>query len=339
VTGLERRYRRLMRVYPAGHRAAYEEEMIGVLLSGAPPGRRFPAPADAMDLIRAGLTARLGRAFHLQRGTGWRDAAAVTALFAALLMAGAGINRLIAGLVLWGQGDPLRLHGMDGLMLLDPAMRTVVWPLVVLAAVLGLRRVTVALAVAGVLVQAAVVGLWSAQYPSGVLSMDWGFPAAVVITALFAAAVPGRWVRPVLGVRGIVLAVVGAALAGVTRAPTLGAFWFDERFDGLFFQPGEVMQDWAPLLVLTAAAWTAGPWVRGRIAVLSAVGFTVAYALPDLSGLMHVAALDDLGGVGLLSRIMVVLLAPVVVLAGGLVVLAVWESLADRGHGQVRAHE
>ncbi|GIF36435.1 hypothetical protein [Actinoplanes xinjiangensis] len=339
MTGLERRYRRLMRVYPAGHRAAYEEEMIGVLLSGAPPGRRFPAPADAMDLIRAGLTARLGRAFHLQRGTGWRDAAAVTALFAALLMAGAGINRLIAGLVLWGQGDPLRLHGVDGLMLLDPAMRTVVWPLVVLAAVLGLRRTTVALAVAGVLVQAVVVGLWSVPMNARGLSPVWGLAAGIAITALFAVAVSGRWVRSVLGARGLALAVGGAALAAVTRMPALEGFWVPQGFDQSFFQPGEVIQDWAPVLVLAAATWTAGRWVRRRIAVLSATLFTVVHVLRDVPGLVNVALRGDLGGAEMLSGITVSLLAPVVILGGGLGVLRVLESLADRGHGQVRAHE
>jgi hypothetical protein len=27
--------------------------MLGVLLAGSPPGRRFPGPADALDLLRA----------------------------------------------------------------------------------------------------------------------------------------------------------------------------------------------------------------------------------------------------------------------------------------------
>ncbi|GIE79690.1 hypothetical protein Aph02nite_56400 [Actinoplanes philippinensis] len=99
------------------------------------------------------------------------------------------------------------------------------------------------------------------------------------------------------------------------------------------------MQDWVPLLVLSAAAWTAGPWVRGRIAVLSAAALTVAYAFPDLSGLVTVAAFDDLGGADVLSRIVVLLLAPVVVLGGGLAALAVRERLAGQGHGQVKGHE
>jgi hypothetical protein len=339
VTSLEIRYRRLMRVYPAGHRAAYEEEMIGVLMSGAEPGRRFPSPADAIDLVRAGLTVRLGRAFHTQRGTGWRDAAGITALFAALLMAGAAINRLIAGLALWGEGDPLRLHGVEGLMLLDPALRTVIWPLVVVAAVLGTRRATVALSVAAVLVQAVVVGLWSVPLDTRGLSLVWGLAAAIAITALFAAASSGRWIRPVLGARGLALAVGGAAAAAVTRAPVVDGLWFGSFFDGYFFQLSEVVRDWVPALLLGAAAWTAGRWVRGRIAVLSATLLTAVYVLQDVPGLTLVVVRGDLDAGEALSRVVVLLLAPVVILAGGLVALGIRERLAGRDHGHVRTYE
>ncbi|MEU8659070.1 hypothetical protein [Actinoplanes philippinensis] len=337
MTSLERRYRRLLRIYPAAHRAAYEEEMIGVLMSGAAPGRRLPGPADAFDLVRAGLTVRFGRAFHTTGGTGWRDVAAVTGLFAALLLAGAGINRLITGIELWGRGDPLRLHGVDGLMLLDPAMRSVIWSLAVAAAVLGLRRVTVVLALTGVLVQAVAVGLWSV--PMNELAMVWGFGIAIAAAALFAAAVPGRWIRPVLGGRGVALAVAGAVLAVATRASALDGVWAGERFSGRFFDTGEFLQDWLPTLALAAAAWAAGPWLRGRILVVSAALWTAAMVLQDVPGLVFVATHGDLDSRDAVSRIVVLLLAPVVVLGGGLAVLAVRERLAGQGHGQVKRHE
>lgn len=56
---LERRYRRLLAVYPWEHRRAYEEEMLAVLLADARPGQRRPTAADAVNLIGAGLRARL----------------------------------------------------------------------------------------------------------------------------------------------------------------------------------------------------------------------------------------------------------------------------------------
>jgi hypothetical protein len=39
---LERRYRRLLRCYPPGHREVHREEMLGVLLATARPGQRAP---------------------------------------------------------------------------------------------------------------------------------------------------------------------------------------------------------------------------------------------------------------------------------------------------------
>ncbi|GIE27546.1 hypothetical protein Ait01nite_005910 [Actinoplanes italicus] len=197
MTILETRYRRLLRAYPAGHRAAYGEEMIGVLMSGAEEGRRFPSPADAFDLVRAGLAVRLGRAFHAPAGTGWRDAAAVTGLFSALALAAVAVGRLVTGLSLWGGGDPMRALGVDGLMLADPAARTVIWLLVVAAAVLGLRRTAVVLATAGVLVQAGVILLWSAITPVWAMFLLWQFGLAIVVTGLFA--VSDRPVRAALG--------------------------------------------------------------------------------------------------------------------------------------------
>jgi uncharacterized integral membrane protein len=339
VTSLEIRYRRLMRIYPAGHRAAYEEEMIGVLMSGAEPGRGFPSPADAIDLVRAGLTARFGQAFHTQRGTGWRDAAGATALFAALLMAGAAINRLIAGLTLWAEGDPLRLHGVEGLMLLDPALRAVIWPLVVVAAVLGMRRVTVGLSAAAVLVQCVGVGLWSVPLHQRGLSLVWGVVTAIAVTALFAVAASGRWIRPVLGSRGLALAVGGAAAAAVARADALDGVWFGAFFDDLPFQLAEVVANWVPALLLGAAAWTTGRRVRGRIAVLSTTVLATVYVFQDVPSLSFIVIEGGADAGWAVSRFVVLLLAPLVVLAGGLLVLAVRERLTGRGHGHVRAHE
>lgn len=339
MTSLEIRYRRLMRIYPSDHRAAYEEEMVGVLMSGAEPGRRFPSPADAVDLIRAGVTARFGQVFHTQRGTGWRDAAGVTALFAALMMAGAAINRLVAGLVLWSGGDPLRLHGVDGLMLLDPALRTLIWPMVVVAAVLGLRRTTIGLSAAAVLVQVVVTWLWSVPLHLRGLSLVWGVVTAIAVTGLFAVAASGRWVRPVLSARGLALAAGGAAVAAVTRAPALEGIWFGSYFDDLPFQLAEFMASWVPALLLGAAAWTTGRWVRGRIAVLSTTLLTAVYVVQDVPGLSFILIEGGADAGWAASRFAVLLLAPLVVLAGGLLVLAVRERLTGRGHGHVRAHE
>ncbi|MGI5214065.1 GlsB/YeaQ/YmgE family stress response membrane protein [Plantactinospora sp. CA-290183] len=56
---LERRYRRLLRAYPAGYRAGRGEEIVGTYLDLVDPQRRWPSAEDAFDMLRAGLRQRL----------------------------------------------------------------------------------------------------------------------------------------------------------------------------------------------------------------------------------------------------------------------------------------
>lgn len=58
---LRRRYRRLLLCYPRAYRRARGDELLATLLEAAPPGRTRPTPREAVDLIRHGLRARLGR--------------------------------------------------------------------------------------------------------------------------------------------------------------------------------------------------------------------------------------------------------------------------------------
>lgn len=72
TAALERWYRRLLTWYPAEHRRAYGEEMIGVLLASAPDGRRHPRLADLADLVKGGLLARLRPVVGGSPDVGWR---------------------------------------------------------------------------------------------------------------------------------------------------------------------------------------------------------------------------------------------------------------------------
>jgi hypothetical protein len=56
---LERRYRRLLACYPRPFRRRHEEEILAVLLDGAPAGQRRPSLADAASLVRSGIAMRL----------------------------------------------------------------------------------------------------------------------------------------------------------------------------------------------------------------------------------------------------------------------------------------
>jgi hypothetical protein len=58
VTVLERRYRLLLRAYPAEYRAGRGEEMIGTLLEAAPPGQAWPRRRETAALLTAGVRVR-----------------------------------------------------------------------------------------------------------------------------------------------------------------------------------------------------------------------------------------------------------------------------------------
>jgi hypothetical protein len=58
MTGLERRYRRLLRAYPAWYRRERSEEMLGTLLEDGPPGRRWPPFRNVRALVIGGLRVR-----------------------------------------------------------------------------------------------------------------------------------------------------------------------------------------------------------------------------------------------------------------------------------------
>ena len=79
-TGLERRYRRLLAWYPAQHRHAHGEEMIGVLLASAQDGQRRPRPADALNLALGGLRIRARAVLAGSFGPSFTDALAVYSL-------------------------------------------------------------------------------------------------------------------------------------------------------------------------------------------------------------------------------------------------------------------
>lgn len=56
---LERRYCRLLALYPKGFRREHEQEMLSVLMTGAADGRRWPRLAEAADLVGNAILMRL----------------------------------------------------------------------------------------------------------------------------------------------------------------------------------------------------------------------------------------------------------------------------------------
>jgi hypothetical protein len=56
--GLERRYRRLLKCFPAAYRREHEQEILSVLMAGAKDGQRRPGLADSADLVLSAIFMR-----------------------------------------------------------------------------------------------------------------------------------------------------------------------------------------------------------------------------------------------------------------------------------------
>jgi hypothetical protein len=287
MTALEGRYRRLLAVYPADHRHAYEREMLGVLMAGSRPGQRFPRLADAADLVRAGIGARLGGARH---AAAWRDAAAVTSLVTALLL-----------VVVNGAAVPftvrMMIFGKDARDLLGPSaaidtVRAGAWSLVVIAILAGRRHVAAALGLVGLM---AEIGGFVARPPiDAVMAMDQAWAPVLITVGLASlfAALPGRRVTVVLGRRGLALIA-----AGVLLAVALLSGMFPVQATGFWLGTGRYGIP-EPLLVVATGLVVAGAWHGSRrsVALLAPalvvpLGHVLLWNLPPKSYAMDVTLL------------------------------------------------
>lgn len=139
MNDLERRYRRLLALYPRAHRAAHGEEMLGVLLEGA-ENRSAPGAAETWDLLRGAAQVHWR---HALSGHDRRDTLAIVSLLApVLLLTGATSTvreiRSVARLDGW----PLRMW----LGALADAPVWSAWLAAVVLGVCGMRRASVVLA-------------------------------------------------------------------------------------------------------------------------------------------------------------------------------------------------
>jgi len=143
TAGLEGRYLRLLALYPAEHRRAHQEEMLGVLMTGARAGQRRPGLAESADLILGALRIRLRAAPGQQAGALWRDALAVVGTVLPLIML-AYLGALTLSLI----GE----HGaVVGVLARYNAEHVALWAALTACVLLRLRR-TAALAAAGMLI-------------------------------------------------------------------------------------------------------------------------------------------------------------------------------------------
>jgi hypothetical protein len=83
--GLERGYRWLLACYPAAYRRVHDEEMLAVLMTAAPDGKRCPGIAEAADLIWGAVRVRC-QPSRSSAEPGWRDALAVVSILLPLIV-------------------------------------------------------------------------------------------------------------------------------------------------------------------------------------------------------------------------------------------------------------
>jgi hypothetical protein len=288
--GLEICYRRLLRWFPAEHRALHQEEMLGVLMAGAEPGRNRPSRAETADLLLGAARIRLRPDRALSDGPGWRDALAVYSIAAPLLV-------LISTLIGWLAADlELTRIGLSGLTMMLMGIGsaglpvTAAWVaiggqgLVAALALLGLRRWAAAAAAISALYLGitAVLQLYtplSVGIPISLLYVPFALVAPISETVALLASPGPRRGRQLMRRREWALLLAGSAVAA-TLTPDFGFV--------LFKAGGESLHRNASLLaalvvvLLLLALWLSSAHGK-RLAFLFGV---LAYGLLLMDGLI-----------------------------------------------------
>jgi hypothetical protein len=204
---LERRYRRLLGWYPRAYRAANADDMLGVALARSAPGRRWPEPGEAVNLIISGTGERLGGMLRQPDG---RDTAAVLAIAGPLLLA-AGAMRTAASPFLFMPAIPALVTQQR--MVVTAVAFAAWWALVALAGMLRWRRVAAAGACLGLAGQVVLLVLAVSGYAGPLLVAYWQAGAALV-TATAALGSLRSQGRPLSWRAVTALAAASAILAG-----------------------------------------------------------------------------------------------------------------------------
>ena len=104
--GLEGRYRRLLRWYPAWYRDQHEEEMLGVLMTAARPGQRRPGVRESADLLWSALKIRVRTVLRGAANSPWADALTLFGVLLPLLMVVLRVTELCVRGAEYGFGSP-----------------------------------------------------------------------------------------------------------------------------------------------------------------------------------------------------------------------------------------
>jgi hypothetical protein len=317
---LEISYRRLLRWYPAEHRAVHQEEMLGVLMASTEPGRSRPSLPDSADLLLGAARIRLRPGRALSDRQGWRDALAVYCIAAPLLVV---ISTLIGWLAAELEFPRVGVGWLDTMVMdFDSFRLATAWAtwlaivggqvLVAVLALLGLRRWAAAAAAVSALYLGitAILQLYtplSIGIPISVLYIAFALVAPISETVALLASPGPRRGRQLMRRRQWALLAAGSAVAAALTSD-FGFVWFKLG--------GESLRRNASLLaVLLAAVLLVALWLSSadgkRLALLFGV---LAYGLLLMDGLIDESgpwAADTING-GAGQVVVIFLLAAVI---------------------------
>jgi hypothetical protein len=317
---LEIRYRRLLRWYPAEHRAVHHDEMLGVLMAGAESGRSRPGLRDSADLLLGAARIRLRPGRALSDGSGWRDALAVYSFAAPLLVLTSTLLGLLAAEL---EARHLGLAGftsmVSGIYISTRLLViTAIWVtvggqvLVAVLVLLGLRRWAAAAAAISALYLGinAVLHLYTALsvgIPISLLYIPFVLMAPITETVALLASPGPRRGRQLMRRRGWAMLAAGS----ITAAALTPDFGFV-----LYNLGGETLHQTAVLMagffaaLLLLVLWLSSAQGK-RVALLFAVlfyGLLLMDRLIDESGPWGTATIT--GGLG---QVLVILLLAAVI--------------------------
>jgi hypothetical protein len=183
---LEGRYRQLLAIYPAEHRRKHQDEMLGVLMTGARAGQRWPGRAESADLILGALRIRL-RPPHDDARQGWADALAVTSVVVPILVLTYVTTFSLASLATMPKGIAVVTAALQSF-----SVSTAAWVILTVLVLLRLRRLA-GVAATGLLAWFAVsfygAGGWGYVEPQ---TMKGAAALALEAVALLASPGPRR---------------------------------------------------------------------------------------------------------------------------------------------------
>ncbi len=199
MTSLERRYRWLLRAYPAWYRQDRGTEMLGTLLEDSPEDRKWPSLRDARALIMGGLRVRAGQSRRLSTAANLRLAVMLGAVLGLLWLTASNLTSVV-------------LHWTHTYSPSPGIGHSAVYGVLTLAAVLAAwfapRAVVAALAAAAAVLYVAWGDRVMAIQPAGLL-------LAIAILVFARERLPRSW----LWLAGVIFAV--SVLQGLTPVPSL----------------------------------------------------------------------------------------------------------------------